>query len=169
MTLKGVTAVTVLCNVTPCSLIYVQICQWTHLPHVALSHHRRPTKHTQKCDELRTFCVNVCTVVTDRQERCDLLLTAVRPVPAITIHTGSTDCCVCYFQTLHVSIGNDRQTFFYKILKMKVEFKVCKSVHHRTIQINHQPDATNFPVYYPDVYLQLNMFRAFPRPSSGAQ
>jgi hypothetical protein len=23
-------------------------------------------------------------------------------------------------------------------------FKVCKSVHHRTIQINHQPDATVF-------------------------
>jgi len=42
-------------------------------------------------------------------------------------------------------------------------------VHHRTIQINHQPDATIFPVYFPDVYLQLNMFRAFSRPSSGAQ
>jgi hypothetical protein len=27
--------------------------------------------------------------------------------------------------------------YFYK-------FKVCKSVHHRTIQINHQPDATTF-------------------------
>jgi len=25
------------------------------------------------------------------------------------------------------------------------------------------------PVYYPDIYLQLNMFRAFSRPSSGAQ
>jgi hypothetical protein len=49
-----------------------------------------------------------------------------------------------YFQTLHVSIGNDHQTFFYNILKIKVEFKVCKSVHHRTIQINQQPDATIF-------------------------
>jgi hypothetical protein len=28
------------------------------------------------------------------------------------------------------------------------------------VQINHQLDATIFPVYYPDVYLQLNMFRA---------
>jgi len=37
------------------------------------------------------------------------------------------------------------------------------------IQINHQPDATIFSVYYPDVCLQLNMFRAFSRPSSGAQ
>jgi len=26
--------------------------------------------------------------------------------------------------------------------KSEKEFKVCKSAHHRTIQINHQPDAT---------------------------
>ena len=51
----------------------------------------------------------------------------------------------------------------------KAKFKVCKSVHHHTIHINHQLDATISPVYYPDVYLQLNMFRAFSRPSSGAQ
>jgi hypothetical protein len=37
------------------------------------------------------------------------------------------------------------------------------------IQINHQPDATIFLVYYPDVCLQLNIFPAFSRPSSGAQ
>jgi hypothetical protein len=49
------------------------------------------------------------------------------------------------------------------------KFKVCKSVHHRTIQIDHQPDATVFSVYYPVVYLQLNMFRMFSRPLSGAQ
>jgi hypothetical protein len=29
--------------------------------------------------------------------------------------------------------------------------------------------CNNFSVYYPDVYLQLNMFRAFSRPSSWAQ
>ena len=28
-------------------------------------------------------------------------------------------------------------------LKLPI-FEVCKSVHHRTIQINHQPDATIF-------------------------
>ena len=28
------------------------------------------------------------------------------------------------------------------VLKFKLKFKLCKSVHHRTIQINHQPDAT---------------------------
>jgi hypothetical protein len=27
---------------------------------------------------------------------------------------------------------------------LNVKFKVCKYVHHRTIQINHQPDATVF-------------------------
>jgi hypothetical protein len=42
-------------------------------------------------------------------------------------------------------------------------------VHHHTKQINRQLDATTFPVYYPDVYLQLNMSRASSRPSSGAQ
>jgi len=31
------------------------------------------------------------------------------------------------------------------------------------------PRCNSFPVYYPDVYLQLNMFRAFSRPLSGAQ
>jgi len=34
-------------------------------------------------------------------------------------------------------------------------------VHHRTVQINHQPECNSFSVYYPDVCLQLNMFRAF--------
>jgi hypothetical protein len=29
--------------------------------------------------------------------------------------------------------------------------------------------CNNFPIYYPYIYLQLNMFRAFSRPSSGAQ
>jgi hypothetical protein len=37
------------------------------------------------------------------------------------------------------------------------------------IQINHQPDATFFSLYYPDIYFQLNMFRAFSRLSSGAR
>jgi len=36
-------------------------------------------------------------------------------------------------------------TFYIQgVLKFKCKFKVCKSVHHRTIQINHQPDATIF-------------------------
>ena len=36
-------------------------------------------------------------------------------------------------------------TFYTQgVLKFKYKIKVCKSVHHRTIQINHQPDATVF-------------------------
>jgi hypothetical protein len=37
------------------------------------------------------------------------------------------------------------------------------------IQINHHLDSTTSPVYYLDIYLQLNMFRASSRLSSGAQ
>jgi hypothetical protein len=50
-----------------------------------------------------------------------------------------------------------------------VSFKVFKSLRYHTIQINHQLDATISPVYYLDVYLQLNLFRASSRPSSVAQ
>ena len=42
----------------------------------------------------------------------------------------------------------------------------------QTSKVNSNKSPTrcnNFPVYYPDVYLQLIMFRAFSRPSSGAQ
>jgi hypothetical protein len=45
------------------------------------------------------------------------------------------------------------------------KWKTCRC----TNQINHHPECNNFPLYYPDVYLQLNMFRTFSRPSSGAK
>jgi hypothetical protein len=36
-------------------------------------------------------------------------------------------------------------TFYIQgVLKLKLKFKLYKSVHHRTIQINHQHDATVF-------------------------
>jgi hypothetical protein len=47
--------------------------------------------------------------------------------------------------------------------------KKCLVSETNTLQINHQLDATTSPVYYPDVYLQLNMFRASSCPSSVAQ
>jgi hypothetical protein len=35
--------------------------------------------------------------------------------------------------------------FTYRVCQnLNIKFKVCKSVHHRTIQINHQADATIF-------------------------
>ena len=48
-------------------------------------------------------------------------------------------------------------------------FKVCKSVHHHTIQINQTTRCNNFSSLLLDVYLQLNMFRASSCPSSKAQ
>jgi hypothetical protein len=48
--------------------------------------------------------------------------------------------------------------------------KVCKSVHYHTFKIN-RPTRCNFSNLLLDVYsyVQLNMFRASSRPSSGAQ
>jgi len=48
-------------------------------------------------------------------------------------------------------------------------FKICKSVHHNTIQINKPTRCNNFSSLLLDVYVQLDVFRAFSRPSSGAQ
>ena len=49
---------------------------------------------------------------------------------------------------------------------------LCITFWHRSFLFNSNKSPTwckNFSVYYPDVCLQLNMFRAFSRPSSGAQ
>jgi hypothetical protein len=43
-------------------------------------------------------------------------------------------------------------------------------IHSIDFNSNKSPTRCNsFPFYYPDVYLQLNKFRTFSRPSSGAQ
>jgi len=42
-------------------------------------------------------------------------------------------------------------------------------MHHHTIQINQPNRCNNFSSLLLDVYVQLNMFRASSRPSSGAQ
>ena len=50
-------------------------------------------------------------------------------------------------------------------LKRKFQFKVCKSVHHHSIQINQTTRCNNFSSLLLDIYVQLNMFRASSRPS----
>jgi len=50
-----------------------------------------------------------------------------------------------------------------------MSFKICKSVHHHTIQINQPTRCNNFSSLLLDVYLQLNNFRPSSRPLSGAQ
>jgi hypothetical protein len=49
-----------------------------------------------------------------------------------------------------------------------VRCDVCKSVHHHTIQIIQPTRYNSFTSLLLDVYVWLNMFRASPRPSSGA-
>jgi hypothetical protein len=65
-----------------------------------------------------------------------------------------------------------KNMFFFakiRINKIFTNFKFFKAVHHHTIQINQKLDATISSFYYPEVYLQLNIFRASSHPSSGAQ
>ena len=56
-----------------------------------------------------------------------------------------------------------------KITKLNLKFKVCKSVHYYTIQINQPTRCNNFSSLLLDVYVRLNMFRVSSRPSSGAE
>jgi len=42
------------------------------------------------------------------------------------------------------------------------KFKICKSVHHRTIQINHQPDVTVFQFIIPTFVYSSTCFGCSP-------
>src|SRR5215471_8051936 len=54
-------------------------------------------------------------------------------------------------------------TFYVQdVLKFKLKFKVCKSVHHRTIQINYQPDATVFQFIILTFVYSSTCFMRFP-------
>jgi len=54
--------------------------------------------------------------------------------------------------------------FVYQVGNNKkgVNFKVCKSVHHRTIQINHQPDAKIFQFIILTFVYSSTCFGRFP-------
>jgi len=54
-------------------------------------------------------------------------------------------------------------TFYMQgVLKCKCKIKVCKSVHHRKIQINHQPDATVFQFVILTFVYSSTCFGRFP-------
>jgi len=50
-----------------------------------------------------------------------------------------------------------------------INFKVCQSVHHHTLQVNQPTRCNSFSSLLLDVYVRLNLFRESSRPSSGAQ
>jgi uncharacterized membrane protein YphA (DoxX/SURF4 family) len=64
------------------------------------------------------------------------------------------------------SDANDGLTWMWILL---LQFTAWCNSDVQQAQINHQLDATISLVYYPDVYLQFNMFWASSHPSSGAQ
>ena len=54
-------------------------------------------------------------------------------------------------------------TFYTQgVLKFKCKFKVCKSVHHPIIQINHQPDTTIFQFIILTLVYSSTGFGCFP-------
>jgi len=70
-----------------------------------------------------------------------------------------------YWCHLCSSINNTVYLLFYFHLKYCPSFKVCKSMHHHTIQINQPTRCNNFSSLLLVIYVQLNMFRASSRPS----
>jgi hypothetical protein len=61
-------------------------------------------------------------------------------------------------------------TFYIQgVQNLKVKFKVCKSLPHRTIQINHEPDATIFQFVILTFVYSSTCFGRFSLPSLGAQ
>jgi UDP-N-acetylglucosamine:LPS N-acetylglucosamine transferase len=49
-----------------------------------------------------------------------------------------------YFIILHFWFLYYSHFTYWVCYNLNIKFEVCKSVHHRTIQINHQPDVTIF-------------------------
>ena len=80
-----------------------------------------------------------------------------------------------FILTLYLTTEQQSKLFSYKVHTECVTgegselLKVCKSLHHYTIQINRPTRCNNSSSLLLDVYVQLNMFRASSRPSSGAQ
>ena len=74
---------------------------------------------------------------------------------------------------LHNSNPNTNEHEFPQFTWLKkFSFLFSLTFWHRSFTFNSNKSPTwcnSFSVYYPDVCLQLNMFRAFSRPSSGAQ
>ena len=76
-----------------------------------------------------------------------------------------TDIHLDYEVSISSRISQNQAPCKYKLVSGLRFVSPCIIIHS-----NKSPTrCNNFLVHYPDVYLQLNMFRAFSRPSSGAQ
>jgi hypothetical protein len=71
-------------------------------------------------------------------------------------------------KTLSPCLLNISPKTYLQKLQLFIEFDVCKSVHHHTIQINWPTRCKSFTSLLLDVYVWLNKFWALPCPSSGA-
>jgi len=79
-----------------------------------------------------------------------------------------TISCTCPARETQSTAILETLHFIPKLLQCLFIYPFGTGVLH-LIQIYHQPDATIFQFIILTVCLQLNMFRAFSRPSSGAQ
>jgi len=75
---------------------------------------------------------------------------------------GCPETSVINYQTTLRNIPEERRSALLVL-------SLCDLKVNRNNSNKSPTRGNNFPVYYPDVYLQLNKFRAFSRPSSGAQ
>jgi hypothetical protein len=85
-------------------------------------------------------------------------------------HSAWLNKCLIHYRHFFSKLPiRDKQAQKFVLEMLVLNFKVCKSMHHHTIQINQATRCKIFSSLLFDVYVQLNMFRASSRPSSGAQ
>jgi hypothetical protein len=102
---------------------------------------------------LNDICFNFCQIYRDK----------------FVLKTDHGCFTIYTFQiTLYIGIFLEKVMQYKLCLRNSPKFDVRKSVHHHTIQTNQPTRCSSFTSLLLDVYVWLNMFRAPPRPSSGA-
>jgi hypothetical protein len=142
------------------------------------------------CDELitrpeesyRLCCVVVCDLETSRMRRPWPALGRSATAKKNLLYITSTHSVISDFLpdtrvTKKITHYSGLLLKIYKLIRnlpylgfmriyIKVDsinwFKVCKSVHHRTIQINHQPDAAIFKFIILTFIYSSKCFGSFP-------